>query len=218
MTFGLKVPKLNSRPVYCSRLYGKWNCHFLNQWINCLCSHWDCFFNLIYLLYICKQETLFFSDSKYESHVFLKFQSWKISGFMQTYFILCSNKPKPLKIEYWMEIKRVRVTLKWNITHYFLIKGYGPDPGVFWFFFPRALILSRQFKNFCDHSRMLWEMGANLLTDGTFSAEYFLFKSGKCGNFHIVSALWQFLLHKLNSCCRKYWSGETIPGIMVVSY
>ena len=24
MTFGQKVPKLNSRPVYCSRLYGMW--------------------------------------------------------------------------------------------------------------------------------------------------------------------------------------------------
>ena len=34
----------------------------------------------------------------------------------------------------------------------------------------------------------------------------FFVESGKCGNFHIVSALWQ-----LNSCLRNYW-GETMPG------
>ena len=43
-----------------------------------------------------------------------------------------------------------------------------------------------------------------LLCTRLYFQKLFFYESGKCGNFHVVSALLQFLLHNLNSCRRNY--------------
>jgi hypothetical protein len=53
---------------------------------------------------------------------------------------------------------------------------------------PLGMFISSLFKETCENDNKY-----------CISKKLFFVESGKCGNFHIVSALWQ-----LNSCLRNY--------------